>query len=117
MNNSLLNNIDANLNRALAVLENKLKHLFKEKLRKIILYGSYARKDYDNESDVDILVIINENSLKKYNKQLSQIELELFSKFGLLFSIIPENETYYLNNSDLLPFFRSIKNEGIPVYG
>ena len=116
MRNSL-ENIDTNLSSAITALEIKLKELFGEKLFKIILYGSYARGNYDNESDVDILVIINDNNLKKYNKPLSQIELELFNKFGLLFSIIPETENYFLSNSDLLPFFRIISSEGIAVYG
>jgi uncharacterized protein len=28
-----------------------------EKLEKVILFGSYARGDYDEESDIDIMVI------------------------------------------------------------
>ncbi|MHB1688929.1 MAG: nucleotidyltransferase domain-containing protein [Ignavibacteriaceae bacterium] len=116
MKNSL-NYTNDNLSIGLPVLEFKLKQLFGDKLRKIILYGSYARGTYDNESDVDILVIINDQNLRSYNKLLSQIELELFSKFGLLFSIIPENENYFLKNSDLLPFFRNVFDEGVVVYG
>jgi predicted nucleotidyltransferase len=101
----------------LPVLEFKLKQVFGDKLKKIILYGSYAKGDYDSESDVDILVIIDDKDLRIYNKLLSKVELELFSSFGLLFSIIPENENYYLKNSDSLPFFRNLSNEGIAVYG
>jgi predicted nucleotidyltransferase len=70
---------DTKLNTALPVLEFKLKQFFKEKLRKIILCGSYARGNYDNESDVDILIVINDNDLGRYNRLLSQIELELLT--------------------------------------
>ena len=116
MKNSL-NYIDADLNNVLPVLELKLKQIFGDKLRKIILYGSYARGNYDSESDIDILVIIDDLNLRRYNQLLSQIELELFSKFNLLFSIMPENENYFLKNSDLLPFFRNVFEEGVVVYG
>ena len=112
-----LENISIDISIALPVLESKLKKIFGKKLYKIILYGSFARGNYDNESDVDILVIVKDGDLRKYNKLLSQIELELFTKFSLLFSIIPETEDYFLDNSSLLPFFRTIANEGITVYG
>lgn len=116
MRNTLINK-DSRLNIALPELESKLKQLFGDKLCKIILYGSYASGNYDNESDVDILVIINDNNFRKYNKDLSLIELELFNRFGFLFSIITENEDYFVKNSDLLPFFRNVSAEGVLVYG
>ena len=116
MKNSL-NYTNVNLNNVLPVLELKLKQIFGDKLRKIILYGSYARGNFDSESDIDILVIIDDQNLRRYNQLLSQIELELFSKFNLLFSIIQENENYFLKNSDLLPFFRNVFEEGVVVYG
>ena len=28
-----------------------------DKLNKVILYGSYARGDYDDESDIDIMIL------------------------------------------------------------
>ena len=112
-----LNYIDNKLNIALPVLESKLKQLFGDKLRKIILYGSYASGNYDIESDVDILAIINDKNFGRYNRELSKIELELFNEYGFLFSIIPENEDYFLKNSDLLPFFRNVSAEGVIVYG
>ncbi|HED36937.1 MAG TPA: nucleotidyltransferase domain-containing protein, partial [Ignavibacteria bacterium] len=41
------------LNYLLPELEKRIKDSFGDKLKKIILYGSYARGDYDSESDVD----------------------------------------------------------------
>ncbi len=32
-----------------------LREIFGEKLDSVLLYGSYARGDYDDESDVDII--------------------------------------------------------------
>jgi predicted nucleotidyltransferase len=33
------------------------KERYKGRIKKIILFGSYARGDYDEESDIDILII------------------------------------------------------------
>ena len=45
-------------------VEQKLKAVFHEKLDRIILYGSYARGDYNDESDIDIIVLIQDGDLK-----------------------------------------------------
>lgn len=47
--------------------------LFGEKIECIILYGSYARGDFDLESDVDIMVLLNCNQeeIKEKRKEIS----------------------------------------------
>ncbi|MCM1217443.1 MAG: nucleotidyltransferase domain-containing protein [Lachnospiraceae bacterium] len=35
--------------------------LFGGKIERVILYGSYARGDFDLESDVDIMILLNCN--------------------------------------------------------
>lgn len=37
----------------------KVKAIYAEKLAKVILYGSYARGDYTQESDIDIMILVN----------------------------------------------------------
>ena len=106
-----------NLSVVLAELHKRLNDLFSDKLKKIILFGSYARGDYDSESDVDVLVIIDDVNIRKHNALLSNIELDLFDKYNLLVSILPENENYFNSNSDQLPFFRNVNEEGVLVYG
>ena len=45
------NDLQALLNETTA----GLREIFGEKLDSVILYGSYARGDYDEESDVDVM--------------------------------------------------------------
>jgi len=113
----MTNKVDAHLENILKILEQRLTTIFGLKLKKIILFGSYARGDYNNESDVDILMVIDEEHLSSYNTTLSQIELEFFSKYNLLFSIITENENYFDTNAARLPFLKNVNEEGVLVYG
>jgi len=55
----------------------KVRSALGDKLNKIILYGSYARGDYDVESDIDIMVLadISENELPTIEKKTLEYRL------------------------------------------
>ncbi len=44
------------------------RRIFGDKVREIYLYGSYARGDYDEESDVDFAAIVDEDRLPMQQK-------------------------------------------------
>ena len=54
---------DENIKMLLSDLEIKLSELFKNNLKKIILFGSYAKGTYNNDSDIDIMVLLTETNL------------------------------------------------------
>lgn len=62
-------------------------------------------------------MVTNDKDTGSYNKLLSQLEIEFFSKYDLLFSIIAENEEYYSANENRLPFFKNVRSEGVVLYG
>jgi predicted nucleotidyltransferase len=97
-------------------INSQLKKKFKEKLNKIILFGSYARGDYDNESDIDILVLVEDVELKKYNDEIVDFEVDLTIKYGILPSIILRNTHYFNENKEVIPFLRSVEKEGVEIY-
>ena len=67
--------------------------------RKIILFGSYARGDYDSESDLDILVILDEvESIDNETKRLYQAMLGL----GVPVDIVVTRTAYVQRYGDLI---------------
>jgi len=71
-----------------------LKNLLEDrgvKIDKIILFGSYARRDYKEDSDVDIVIISKDFSNKgifERAKMLGDIEWKLMDKFLIPLDII-----------------------------
>ena len=57
----------------------RIKTLMKSDLVKMILYGSYARGDYNTDSDVDIAIITKCNRMegKKYAEVASSLSLSV----------------------------------------
>lgn len=51
------------LNKILKEVRKAYENVYGDKLVKVVLYGSYARGDYDNESDIDIVRLVKENRI------------------------------------------------------
>ncbi len=93
------------------------KETLKEKLVSVILYGSYARGDFDDESDIDVLIIadIPMEECWSYNCQLTEkiVDLELENDVVISTQVIQKDN--FNQYQDALPFYRSIQNEGISI--
>ena len=46
-----------NVNEEIQKFINEVKKILGDRLKKVILYGSYARGDYNKKSDVDIMIL------------------------------------------------------------
>lgn len=80
----------------------------------IILYGSYARGDNDEESDVDIVAIVNGNRIELQDKLKKvwddSVEIGMEQDVVVSPTIIPLNE--FEKYKDVLPYYRNIVKEG-----
>ncbi|HOT75752.1 MAG TPA: nucleotidyltransferase domain-containing protein [Candidatus Wallbacteria bacterium] len=104
------------IKKLLSELELKLRNLFKDNLKKIILYGSYARGTYDDESDIDVMVLIDGVNKKDFKKHITDIRLELTINYSILPSITIETESEYYKNIDIQFLFKNIESEGVELY-
>ncbi|GAB2514873.1 nucleotidyltransferase domain-containing protein [Spirosoma aerophilum] len=101
-----------NLNALTSEFKQAMEELYGERLAKVILYGSYARGDFQPESDVDFMVVLKDRELKR----LEEIEIttdtivRLFDKYDRLISFMPTTEETYLSNNFL--FYRNVRKEG-----
>lgn len=100
-------------------LKRDLKEIFEDKLKKIIIYGSYARGNNDDESDLDIMVLLDmdEKEIKKKRDEVINLTVDLTTRYGIVLSIIENNYNYFYDWTDVLPFFANVNREGIEIYG
>lgn len=103
------------LQEILKKLGNHIRNIIGSDLSEVILYGSYARGDFDEESDIDIALIINERRehLSKYRGELTAIMSDLSLEYDTLISIscIPLQE--FEEYKSVLPYYKNIDMEGV----
>lgn len=93
--------------------------IFGNKLKKIFLYGSYAKNKQTKESDIDFFVLVDETEedLKKVRYRIADVMAELSLNHDVLVSITEETLNRFMEYSEILPFYQIIKKEGVVIYG
>ena len=87
-------------------------------LEKVILYGSYARGEATDESDVDIMAVVdNGKELEKTVRQIMvDISYELSLAYGVEVTVLLQDKDEYEQWQPYIPFLRNVNREGIVVY-
>lgn len=88
-------------------------------LHEIILYGSCSRGDFNEDSDVDIALLTkcDRTGSKRYENVLAQIATELALKYFAVVNFVCLPKKEYDEKKAWYPFFKSIDNEGVSLYG
>mgnify|MGYP000421492497 CR=1 FL=1 len=107
-------NLKENEKKALLELKKRLLGRFPD--AKIILYGSKARGDFDEESDIDILIILKNKVDDSLREDIFSMSFKIELKYDVIFGILVEPEDFW--NSPLakaMPIHWNIDREGIAV--
>ncbi len=107
---------DNNVKELLADLEFRLIDLFKSDLEKIILFGSYANGNYNNESDIDLIVLIKNTELNLFEDEIADIVVDMIGKYSIYPSLMLENKTLFYEIGDREALYKNIINEGIELF-
>ena len=99
---------DMDLRKMLLELEEKLQ----------ILYGSVARGTATEESDIDIMVLVDGTAqeLRTFEDQLSDVSTDISIKYFKVFSIIDISYQEYMRWVNTSPFYRNVSKEGVILY-
>ncbi len=100
-------------------VKSSAQQLYGDKLNRIILYGSYARGDHTDESDIDIMILLDceAGEIKKLRSITAEMASDISLEEEVFLSVLLRDKKCFENNRDLLPFYRNIQREGIAVYG
>lgn len=97
----------------------EVKKIYGIHLRKVILYGSYARGDFRSDSDVDLMILLDLSDLesKAYTQQLSYMTYDFNLDNDLDIKPIAKSEDHFKKWVVNYPFYANIDKEGVILYG
>ena len=103
--------------KIIMLFSREMKRILGENLKKVILYGSYARGDYTENSDIDIMILVkmSDEEIRLVKNDIYDLAFEFEINTGIEFSPIIKNEDQYEYWIDTLPFYRNVRDEGVVI--
>lgn len=114
METTLPPHLPPHVRAALAEAKARLSEMYGDRLARVVLYGSYARGDAREDSDVDLLVVLR-GDYEPYAeiKRTSALHLDLLLRYGVDLAIQPfdEHEVTDLER----PFMRNVAADAVEL--
>ena len=107
-----------NLDRLTTELNHKTQEILGNKLQKIILFGSYARGDYTEHSDIDLMVLADYEETERRTLEKAMVRLASYASldYDITVSITLNTEDFVSRHIHLSPFYRNVLSEGVEIY-
>ena len=85
-------------------------------IKSAYLYGSFARGDYHEGSDIDILLTVDleAEDISAFRNSIAVVASELSLKHDVAVSVTVKPHTQFLRYINVLPYYQNVIREGIP---
>ena len=112
-----MTNIPKDIKNIIEDFTNKVSTLLGSHLKQIILYGSYARGDFNKDSDIDIMILtdLSDNEIIEYRNKIYDIayDIEFENDFDITISPLIKNIEKFNYWLQALPFYMNVQKEGV----
>lgn len=114
-----MSNVPRNIEKATDEFIDGINNILKNRVKKIILYGSYARGDYRENSDLDIMILtdLSEEEIIKIRTKVWDFAYDIGLENNIIISVILKNIEDFAYWLDTLPFYMNIQKEGVILKG
>jgi len=106
---------DSRINAVSQLVLKAAQDILGDKLEKVILYGSYARGDFDSESDIDFLILadVSQEEASMRRGEIRRLLPGIDLKYDLPVSLHVTGSTVFNQYSSTLPFYMNVIREGV----
>lgn len=93
-----------------------LTDIFQKNMSMIILYGSMARGEATDESDIDIAIIIKSEMDDQTKRRFISWAADMDIRHERVFSIVDIKEDNMKKWERVLPFYQNVRKEGVILW-
>ena len=96
----------------------EVQKIYGSHLKSVILYGSYARGDFTQESDVDIMVLVDlpADKMDEYSDALAEVDYEYNVNYDIWMMPVVKNVEHFNHWVSAYPFYSNVQREGVVLY-
>lgn len=101
----------------LLLFAQSVRELMGKDLSRILVYGSYARGDYNENSDIDVMILTSlpEDKIEPIEDVLYDEAFDLFMEYGVHICVIVKNEEHFQYWLGAVPFYDNVEREGVEI--
>jgi len=104
-----------NIEKALAELKLNLIKRFNPAIE-LYLFGSVARGDYEDDSDIDVLVLMPGEINNSIEEEIFDEAYEIELKYDVIFGVIAcSNDFWNSERAKVMPLYLNIKKESVKI--
>jgi len=107
----LIKTLTENENLALSDFKQRLQEKFGDV--EMILFGSKSRGDYDDHSDIDVLVILDKPLSNSIEEEIFDIGFDVEMEHNIILGIISYSKESWDYLRNISPFCKNVIEEGI----
>lgn len=86
-------------------------------LRNVILYGSCARGDFKNDSDIDIMVLLDvaQEKISEERKKIFDISDQIDLEYDVVLAPVIQCYQFYQKYMPTSKFYQNVQKEGVEI--
>ncbi len=111
-----INRLSPGLVHTLTEMSSRLRLVYGEFLDEVILYGSYARGEQTEDSDVDIAILLKPGNTEEMHDKMLDLVVDYELDLALTLSVVPIEYESYQQWRRILPFYKNIEKEGVVIW-
>lgn len=105
------------IKRVTELFAKEAKKIYGRKLKSIILYGSCARGDFQADSDIDILLLLNvpKETLAIERKKIFSAADALDLEFDVVIAPVLQSYEVYQDYLSVSAYYQNVQKEGVNI--
>ena len=107
------------INNLLGQYVEVVREIYGDRLKSVILYGSYARGDFRPDSVIDIMILadLTEMEIEEFGRQLSWSTYDFNEEHETDIKPIAKSAAHFKKWQGVYPFYTNVQQEGVELYG